>query len=218
MLLAVALIAAGCGDDSSSNETSSTSAEKSPVPASLRTIESASEDIIDLALAGKRADVVARAKKLEAAAETQSAALKSRAQRVTELAPDAPLLQVALASNQVFALVPALFARYETAVPADVTELDYLDFESKLESRAKNTERLRAAVAQLQDKWTALRGDVPDSRVVARYDAHVKAMEDLAGNADPGKTQREAQNGLNLVDEIEGAYTDSGGEGEGEAG
>jgi hypothetical protein len=105
--------------------------------------------------------------------------------------------------------VPGLFARYDTPVPAAVTELDYLDFESKLESRAKDKAKLGAAVAQLQDKWTALRTDVPDKRVVARYDSHVQAMEALAGNADPEKTQREAQNGLNLVDEIEGAYTKS---------
>jgi hypothetical protein len=216
--VALVLLALGCGDDSSSSDTSSTAAEKGPIPSSLRTVESASEDIIDLALAGKRAEVVRRAKELDAAAHKTldsgvhagtAEALESRAAQVDKIARSAPLLDVALASNQVFALVPGLFARYETPVPAAVTELDYLDFESKLESRAKDAAKLQAAVAQLQDKWTALRGDVPDSGVVARYDAHVQAMEKLADNADPEKAQREAQNGLNLVDEIEGAYTDS---------
>jgi hypothetical protein len=214
-LLALVLLALGCGDDSSSSDSSSTSAEKHPVPSSVRTIESASEDIIDLALAGKRAEAVARAKELESAASDQSAELKSRAQRVAKLAPNASLLKVALASNQVFALVPALFAKYETPVPADVTELDYLDFEAKLESRAKDAAKLNAAVAQLQDKWAALRGDVPDEAVVARYDAHVQAMESLAGNANPEKTQREAQHGLDLVDELEGAFTEAKASGEG---
>jgi hypothetical protein len=186
----------------------------------LRTVESASEDIIDLALAGERGQVVRIARKLRSAANGQAnrdlakvgvpadqlGELERRAARVAKLAPSAPLLDVALASNQAFALVPDFFARYETPVPAAVTQLDYLDFEAKLESRANNVSRLRQAVAQLGATWDSLRSDVKDTRAADRFNAHVKAIERLTSNADPEKTQREAQHGLDLVDELEESF------------
>jgi hypothetical protein len=195
---------AGCGDGSKEE---SSSPKAGPVPAPLRTVESASEDIIDLALAGKRAEVVSKAGKLDAAAKgLGSEELRTRAARVATLAPSASLLDVALASNRVFALVPGFFARYETSVPASVTELDYLDFEAKLESRAHDTAKLRQAVDQLGATWHSLRSQVNDARAAARFDAHVKAITALADNAHPAQTQREAQHGLDLVDELEGAF------------
>src|ERR1700752_1404748 len=83
MAVALVVLAAGCGDDSSSSSSSSSSSEQQttteaskqlPVPASMRTVESASEDIIDLALAGKRQEVVQKAKRLDAAARGPAAA------------------------------------------------------------------------------------------------------------------------------------------------
>jgi hypothetical protein len=214
----VALVGVGCGDDSKDETTPAQT--NGPVPASLRTVESASEDIIDLALAGKRGQVVRMARKLRSAANGQAnrdlakvgvpadqlGELERRAARVAKLAPSAPLLDVALASNQAFALVPDFFARYETPVPAAVTQLDYLDFEAKLESRANNVSRLRQAVAQLGATWDSLRSDVKDQRAADRFNAHVKAIERLTSNADPEKTQREAQHGLDLVDELEESF------------
>ena len=200
----MALIAAGCGDDSSGSK-DETAGPKGPIPPSLRTVESASEDIIDLALAGKRAEVVQKAKRLNAAAQGIDG-VDARAAKVARLAASAPLLDVALASNHVFALVPGLFARYETPVPASVTKLDYYDFEAKLESRADDVPRLGAAVGGLTGTWSSLRADVPDKQAAARYEAHVKAMARLADNADPPATQREAQHGLDLVDELEESF------------
>jgi hypothetical protein len=99
-----------------------------------------------------------------------------------------------------------LFARYQTSVPVSVTQLDYFDFEAKLESRAHDTAKLGKALVGLTTTWNSLRDDVPDKRAVARYDAHVKAMAQLADNAQPAKTQREAQHGLDLVDELEESF------------
>ena len=179
---------------------------KEPIPASLRTVESASEDIIDLALAGKRAAVVERSRELEDAAKRQGgAALETSAARVGRLAPSAPLLDVAVASNETFALVPDLFARYDTPVPASVTRLDYFDFEIKLESKAGDTAKLRRAVVGLQTTWDSLRDDVPDARAAERFDAHVKQVARLT-NAAPERMQREAQHGLDLVDELEESF------------
>ena len=148
-----------------------------------------------------------KAQQLTTAAQEQSDELKARAARVAKLAPEAPLVDVALASNQVFALVPALFARYDTPVPAAVTKLDYLDFEAKLESRAKDKAKLQKAVDDLGAEWAALRPEVDDARAAARYDAHVQAIARLADNANPQETQREAQHGLDLVDELEESFS-----------
>ena len=194
----------GCGDDTNKDRDAQ---QKEPIPASLRTVESASEDIIDLALDGERPEVVRRARQLDSAARAQgAAALATRAKRVAQLAPTAPLLDVALASNRVFALVPALFSRYDTPVPAAVTELDYLDFEAKLESRAGDRPKLARAVQGLRATWDSVRSQVDDAEAVAKFDAHVAAMGRLAANANPDKTQREAQHGLDLVDELEQSF------------
>ena len=66
--------------------------------------------------------------------------------------------------------------------------------------------RLRQAVAELGKTWDALRSDVKDTRAADRFDAHVQAIERLTSNADPEKTQREAQHGLDLVDELEQSF------------
>jgi hypothetical protein len=226
-IFVAAAFVAGCGDDSKDNTTASTSeaaaaaaSKNGPIPASLRTVESASEDIIDLALAGERAEVVRKARALRKAAAGPAAAdlakagvtpdrlrvLKARAARVAKLAPQAPLLDVALASNQAFALVPNYFARYESPIPSDVTLLDYLDFEAKLESKAGDVAKLQRAIVGLQSTWKSVKPQVEDSEAAANFDAHVKAITKLATNADPDKTQREAQHGLDLVDELEQSF------------
>ena len=124
------------------------------------------------------------------------------------MAPDADLLQVALASNRVFGLIAGFFARYDSPVPADVTALDHLDFEAKLESRARNAAALRSAAEGLGRTWVRLRPDVlkaGGARVASRFDAHVERLGRLAAAEDPGAA-KEAQRGLDLVDELEAVY------------
>jgi hypothetical protein len=221
--LAALVGAGGCGDDSKDEPTTPANpvAERNgPVPQSLRTVESASEDIIDLALAGKRDEVVTQARKLRTAARGQAARdleqagapqgqlkiLKERADRVAQRARSAPLLEVALASNQAFSMVPNFFSRYETPVPASVTLLDYLDFEAKLQSLTGDVKKLLGAIVGLRATWDQLRPQVKDSEVADRFEAHVKAMEKLGNNQQAEQTQREAQHGLDLVDELEQSF------------
>jgi hypothetical protein len=212
---------AACGGDS---RESATTASREPVPASLRTAESASEDIIDLALQHDRAGVVARAKVLNAVAGGPAAtALRTsgapaaeivefqrRAAAVARVAADAPLLDVALASNAAFELVPAFFARYDDPVPATVLKLDYLDFAAKLRSLHGDGRALAAAVGSLERTWGQLRPDVVAAggeKVAPRFDAHVAAMRALVANRQPAQTQKEAQHGLDLVDKVESVYS-----------
>jgi hypothetical protein len=193
-----------------------------PVPPALRTAESASEDTIDLALAGKRRRVVAKAHALKAVADgpagpalraagvsaREIAEFRARAGEVARLAPSADLLQVALAANRTFALVAGFFAHYDTRVPALVTSLDHFDFEAKLQAEAGGGAALRAAVQGLHRTWSRLRPDVVKAgggHVVSRFDAHVARMDRLAARGGRAAV-REAQHGLDLVDEVEAVY------------
>jgi len=195
-----------------------------PIPPALRTVESASEDTIYFALAGQRAKATRSARALRAAAHGPAAEalreagvssadiaeFRKRADRVAQLAPKGDLLRLALASNQAFGMVPAFFARYESPIPADVTRLDHLDFEAKLEAEAGDAAAVRAAVARLDRTWRGLRQGVVQAggdQAARAFDAHVAQMRRLAAAGAPGAAAvREAQHGLDLVDEVEGVY------------
>ena len=221
LLLGCASGPAACGGDS---QEVAKPAGKRPVPASLRTAESASEDIIDLALQHQRAGVVARAKVLKAVADGPAATalrrsgapaaeileFQRRAAAVARMAGHAALLDVALASNAAFELVPAFFARYDNPVPATVLKLDYLDFAAKLRSLQGDGRALAAAVSSLERTWGHLRPHVVAAggeKVAPLFDEHVAAMRALVANRRPAKTQKEAQHGLDLVDEVESVYS-----------
>lgn len=235
-LLPTPALIAGCGGESESAEpsppattpvtttqSSGVGANRGPVPASLRSAESAVEDLIDEALAGGREKVVANANDLAAVATGPLPAalhragvappaisdFQRRAAEVKRLAPQAPLIDVALASNHVFELLPDFFGRFKVEVPVDVTRLDYLDFEAKLESKAGDAAKLGGAVRGLAGVWTRLRPRVIQAggaKAAADYDAHLTAMTGLSDNAHAEATQQEAQHGLDLVDDIERVF------------
>ena len=242
-LLPVSALIAGCGDAAEPPESSAPQSTEPPepsvpqsteppvdggapkgaVPASLASAESAAEDLIDEALAGRRDQVVANADELAMVASGPLAAalrkagvapaeissFQRRALEVKRLAPRAPLIDVALASNHAFELMPDFFARFDVDAPPDVTRLDYLDFEAKLQSKAGDAAKLGSAVRRLGGVWTRLRPEVVRAggrKAAADYDAHVKAMIGLSGNAHAAATQQEAQHGLDLVDAIEHVF------------
>src|SRR3954452_10531851 len=218
LLLACALVLGACGGGG--NETTATAPQRGPVPASLRAVESAAEDTIDFAVAGRRARALRTARTLETDAggaaardlraagvpDSEIAGFRRRASVPARLAPHADLLRVALAANRAFAYVPVFFARYRTKVPAGVQNLDHLDYEAKMQAIAHDDLALRGAALQLARSWRGRRRDVlrrkGGARVAARYDAHVARLQRLTGEA----ARREAQRGLDLVDEVEGVY------------
>jgi hypothetical protein len=230
-LLAVVVFAlAGCGSGGPTTATTTTqrpttarAVARGPVPPVMETVESASEDTIDFALAGRRAKAVATTRRLKAAADgpaapalrkagvsaAQIADFQRRAAAVAKLAPRAPLLDVALASNRAFAMVPGFFAHYKTRVPAVVGRLDYLDFEAKLRATARQNVPLRAAAGTLDSTWRALRPafvTAGGSHVAPSFDAHVQRLLRLAADGADARAVREAQHGLDLVDELEAVY------------
>jgi hypothetical protein len=228
-----ALALAGCGSDDEPTTGGRTAPPpaapaqaapaRGPIPSVLRTVESATEDTIDLALAGRRDKVVRNARKLKAAADGPAATelreagvgaaeitdFRARAADVAKLAPTADLTRVALASNRAFALVPGFFARYTSPVPADVLRLDYLDFEAKLRARVGDARGLGDASRRLGATWVHVRPAVlraGGDRAAARFDAHVAQLGRLVSDGGGRPAEREAQHGLDLVDELEEVY------------
>ena len=222
VVAAVTFIAAGCGDDAKDEPPA-----KSKIPDSVRAVESGAEDTTDFILAGDRAKAVKSANALNDAAQGDAAKdladadvpaaqideLKARAAEVKRIVERDKPIRVALAANRAFELVPDLFAAYSDRVPAQVTRLAYLDFEAKLRALAGDRGRVADAVSGLRVAWKEQRKKVRraapgGSAARDHFDAHVRTMRDLV-DADASLEQiaREAQHGLDLVDEIEAVYT-----------
>jgi hypothetical protein len=229
---AVGAAVSGCGGGENAGATATQEtlrhaptprAAKQRVPPSLGEVESSAEDIVDFARQGERAKAVAAARELRRAAEgtaasdltkagvedARIAALQARARVVASVAPRADLLRIALAANQVSALMPDLYARYSDPVPPAVLELDYLDREAQLRSLARDRTAVATAVSALSSTWAGLRPRVIDAggaEVAARYAHHVAAMRRLARGSGERALQREAVNGLALVDRLEQVF------------
>ena len=216
--LALAIPAGGCGEGG--GEESGAGA----IPRSLSRAESAAEDTIDLALGGKRDAAVRSATTLDklahgdlekalegTATKEELGEFQARAAEVARLAPDAEPIAVALAANRAFELIARFYGRYDTEVPGAVMELDHLDFEAKLRALARELDPLRAAVDQLAKTWTEVAKRLPsgDEATAARhqFDAHVATMAALvAAGTDFEGMAKEAERGLDLVDELEGVF------------
>jgi hypothetical protein len=216
-VVVVAVLGAACGGGEGAEGRQS-------VPRSLSKAESAAEDTIDLILAGKRSEAVRSAGNLDklahgevekdlagTASKEELGEFQGRAAEVARLAPDAEPVTVALAANRAFELVARFFSRYQNDVPGSVMYLDYLDFEAKLRALAHEIEPVRATVGQLSKTWNDLAASLPSGEKAAaartQFEAHVAAMTTLvAAGTDFDGMAKEAQHGLDLVDELEAVY------------
>ena len=217
LVVALAVVGPACGGGEGEEGRGS-------VPRSLSRAESAAEDTIDLVLAGKREEAVRSAVELDklahreldedledVATKEELGEFQARAAELSRLAPEGEPIAVALAANRAFELVARFFGRYESEVPGAVMQLDYLDFEAKLRALAHEIEPIRATVGQLSTTWAELGKTFPSgdkaSTARTRFDAHVSALGALAvaGNDFDGMA-KEAQHGLDLVDELEAVY------------
>jgi hypothetical protein len=218
LVLAVAGAVCGGGERDEGGE------GRRSVPRSLSKAESAAEDTIDLILAGKRDEAVRSAGNLDklaqgdlekdlggTASKEELGEFQARAAEVARLAPEGEPIAVALAANRAFELVARFFGRYQTEVPGRVMFLDYLDFEAKLRALAHELDPVRATVGQLAKTWSELVPSLPSGEKAAgartQFDAHVAAMTTLAAaGTDFDGMAKEAQHGLDLVDELEAVY------------
>jgi hypothetical protein len=220
VVVALAIFVAACGG----GEGEGGEKGRRSVPGSLTKAESAAEDTVDLILAGKRDQAVRSASDLDklahgdlehelggTASKEELGEFQARAAEVARIAPDGEPIAVALAANRAFELVVRFFGRYQTDVPGSVLFLDYLDFEAKLRALAHELDPVRAAVDQLSKTWSELAKSFPsgEKATAARmqFDAHVATMATLvAAGTDFDGMAKEAQHGLDLVDELEAVY------------
>jgi hypothetical protein len=231
----LALAASGCGDsnDKATTTEKATTAEKGQaaekgaaakeatgsVPSSLDAVESGAEDTIDFARQGSRSKVVRAVHELRRALGPAStdlrkagvepdriAALNARVRVLQSLAPRGKFDRVSLAANQISALMPEFFGRYDVPVPPDVLELDYLDREAQLRSVVGDADTVQSAVRQLASTWSGLRRRVLDAggrRIAARFARHVAQMRQLARKPNSRTLLPDAAVGLERVDELE---------------
>jgi hypothetical protein len=227
MIALLALAGSGCGDSNDKEPQKAATAEKGEaaeegtgnVPSSLNEVESGAEDTIDFARQGSRSKVSAAVRGLrraegQAAADLREAgvtnerisALKDRIRLLQSVARRASFVRVSLAANQISALMPEFFTRYDDPVPPSVLELDYLDREAQLRSGAGDTTSVSSAVRELSSTWTSLRPRVIEAggrRIATRFTRHVASMRRQARDPGSRALQKEAAVGLELVDELE---------------
>lgn len=196
-------------------------ATKSTVPRALTRAETAAEDVIGFLEKGKPAKSKAEARILRNLAhgkaadslrragvpEHQIKVFQQRADRTARLslAGVAPV-NVSLAANSVSQLMPGFYARYQDPVPPAVLKLDYLDREVQLRSQAGQQSKAHAAVRQIDATWRQLRPQLATAggaTVAKAYDRHIKVLK--AGGASTA-IQREAAQGLEIVDQMEGVF------------
>lgn len=216
--VALAIVGAACNRGGEGGE------GRSAVPKSLSRAESAAEDTIDLVLAGKRDRAIRSAGTLDqlaqrdlpddlqgVASKEQLGELQARASELAKIAPTGEPIAVALAANHAFEVIAGLFGNYPSAVPAPVLVLDYLEFEAKLRSLSHEIDAVRAAATKVSSTWADLARTFPSgdkaNNARSRFDAHVTALTALAAaGTDFDGLAREAQHGLDLVDQLEEVY------------
>jgi hypothetical protein len=221
LVVCVAMVGAACGHEGT-EESEGPETAAAGVPASLTTLESSAEDLVDVALEHDRGGVTETAARLKAAATGPAAAtlrsagvpsatiarLQARAQRVSGLAPRGPFIRVALAANAVSGLMATLYSRFDAPVPPSVLTLDYLDREAQLRSLVQERQKVNSAIGQLDSTWTRLRTSVVaagGAEPARDFDQHVAAMKRLV-HGRPAKVQAEAVHGLALVDHLEEVF------------
>lgn len=213
LLASSPLVFTGCGSEGERSEAAAIEqAATHAVPAGLAATESGAEDVIALALSGKRDAVVSRSSDLARAARGSSLPaasapeLRRRAARVTHLARDGSFLEIALAANAMSELMPSLYRRYETPLSAGILALDYFDREAELRSLAREPQAVAAAVRQLSRTWVRVEPEVVaagGAEEAREFRAHVAAMLRLSASS-AERIQAEADHGLELVDRLEG--------------
>ncbi len=195
------------------------------MPKTLRKAQAAAEGSIDLILAGKRDETVRQTAALDQLAQGDLARdlegiitkeelgeLQGRAAELARIAPDGEPIDVALAANHAFELIARLFGRFDSDRPVALMMLDYSDAEAKLRAMGREIDGVRSAVDRLSAAWGELVRAFPPGDKAAesrsRFEAHAAAMASLVtAGSDFDGMAREADHGLDLVDELETAFT-----------
>ena len=214
MLFAVAALSA-CG-------ARPTSAPSGVVPNALVTIETAAEDIIDLApggtwdAIGKDVTDIANAwKSYETQAgkdgvsqELQDAMISAIGNLQTaSAAKDAAATMQG--SNDVSAAVVEMFALYSPNIPADIGRLDVLERQVILDVAAQDYSAAEINLAKTKSIWEEVKPSALEHNgqdVAAQFEASLAAQESALTAKDDTALMTEARAGLEIVDALEQLY------------
>ena len=192
------------------------------LPNSLITIEAAAEDIIDFAPSGDWDKISTDVTEIENAWKSyEPQAKKDGVSQEIQDAMNSALTKLQAAStskdasatmqgsNDVSAAVVELFALYNPKVPADIGRLDVLERQVILDATAKDYSAAKTSLAKTKSVWEEVKPAVLEHNgkdVVAQFEASLTAQESALNAKDDAVLTKEARNGLEIVDELEGLY------------
>jgi hypothetical protein len=215
----VALWLAGCaGPGRSATNTPASDG----VPRTLHTIESSAEDIIDLAPAGSWDQVAVKVTAINeawqvyqpqaataGASQAHQDALASALARVqaASSAKDAPVIRQA--ANDMGAAVLDLFALYNPRTPADIGRLDVFERQIVLDVAANDLTAAADSYAKTKAVWESVKQSVlthNGQQVADKFEASLTKQAAALQANDLSTLTAEANNGLEIVDELEKLY------------
>ena len=192
------------------------------VPNSLQTIESAAEDIIDVAPGGNWDKINSQVSGIaEAWQSYQSQATKDGASQALQDTFSQALseLQAATAAqdtqaimqsaNTLSAAVVELFGIYNPAIPVDIGRLDVLERQVVLDVAANDYEAAATSLANVKSVWQNVKPSVlahNGEQVAAEFENSIALQESALNAKDGTSLTSEAKNGLEIVDALEQLY------------
>jgi len=192
------------------------------VPNSLQTIESAAEDIIDIAPGGDWDEInsqvtgIAEAWTSYQAQATKDGASQALQDRFTQALSELQAATVAKdtlaimqTANDLSAAVVELFGIYTPAIPADIGRLDVLERQVVLDVAADDYEAAATSLENVKSVWQNVKPSVlaHNGEEVATEFENSIALQESALNAQDGTSlTSEAKNGLEIVDALEQLY------------
>lgn len=201
-------------------------AGSSSIPATLADIEGTAEDAYDKALVSDYAAVSDDASALDSgwasfrdqaatdgAADADLSAMDDAIAGLVSAAADQPNLtdlELARAANAVSGPMDELFALYDDPVPASVLALDYGGREVSLDALEVDMTAALSDIGTLETVWGDVKQQVLDAggdAEAADYDTSLATQADLANAGDATGLLTESNNGLEIVDSLEGVFT-----------
>jgi hypothetical protein len=192
------------------------------VPRTLHTIESSAEDIIDLAPAGSWNQVGVKVAAISeawqvyqpqaataGASQAHQEAFSSALARVqaASAAKDAPVVRQA--ANDMGAAVLDLVALYNPATPADIGRLDVFERQIVLDVAANDLTAAAASYSKTKAVWDSVKPSVlshKGQQVADKFEASLAKQATALQAKDVSVLTAEANNGLEIVDELEKLY------------
>lgn len=198
----------------------------SSIPATLADIEGTAEDAYDKALVSDYTAVADDASALDAGwAEFRDQAVADGAGDADVTAMDDAIAglghavadqaaltdyEIARAANAVSGPMDELFALYDDAIPADILALDYGGREVSIDAMEAGLGDALDDIGELEAVWSGVKQQVLDAggdAEAADYETSLASQTDLANAGDAPGLLAESNNGLEIVDALEGVFT-----------